>query len=78
LGSSMTTFRKLVPKYTRVPVIAAILVREKKLYMNIAKPNRDIPKIQKNMNIIKLFELTVTLKLRIITHSREITVTENR
>ena len=57
----MTMLMKLVPKYTRVPVMAAILSREKKLYMKIANPKSDIPNIQKKMNMISLLEFTITL-----------------
>lgn len=74
----MRMLTKLVPKYTRVPVIAAILSLEKKLWMNIANPKSEVPNIQKNKKRTSLLELTITLKLSITTHSKEITVTERR
>ena len=66
---------KEVPKYIRVPVIAATLAFEKKAWRKTARPKRESPNNSKNMKTKPLFEYYITLKLSTSMHRPLIIVT---
>ena len=75
VGSDTAALMNEVPKYTKVPAIAATRAYEKKDCRKITKPKSESPKTQKNRNTRPLFEYFKTLILRIPMTSPVIMVT---
>jgi hypothetical protein len=55
-ASCTTTLMKEVPKYIKVPAIAAILALEKNDCKKTARPNKEMPYISKKRKTSPLFE----------------------
>lgn len=77
-GSYTAELMKLVPKYTKVPVIAATLALEKKAWSKTHIPKSERPKIHKNKKITPLLEFLMTLIERTIKHKMEMIVTTTK